>query len=99
MRDGKNGKPLVKINWEQFKKWQAWDEYPELKENPPMTVDMTFYYNNEKYYLEEIKDGFAILTSDWKEIIHNENFLALVTTPVFNNKSFKELIEFFLFVN
>lgn len=99
MSDGKDGKPLVKINWEQFKSWQSWDEYPELSANPPMTLDMTFYYEDKEYYLEEIRDGFAILTSDWDEVIYSENFLTLLTMPLFEEKSFKKLIEEFWFVN
>lgn len=96
---GKNGKPLVKVNWEEFQIWQGWNEYPELINNPPMTLDMTFYYNDKEYYLDAVRDGYAILSSDWKELSFDENFLKLLTKPLFNGDSFKDLIEQFWFVN
>lgn len=99
MPDGKDGKPLVKINWEEFKKWQGWDEYPELSDDPPMTVDMTFYYNGNEFYLEAVRDGYAIFNSEWKELIFDRNLLSLLTKPLFDGKSFKDLIVCFLFVN
>ena len=76
---GKDGKPLVKVNWEEFQRWQSWDEYPEIIDNPPMTLDMTFYYNDKVFYLDAIRDGYAIFSSEWKEIIFDKNFLKLLT--------------------
>lgn len=96
---GKDGKPLVKINWEEFQKWQSWEEYPEMSDNPPMTVDMTFYYKGNEFFLDAIRDGYAIFTSDWQELSFEKNLLKLLTKPLFENKSFKDLIEQFLFVN
>lgn len=96
---GKDGKPLVKVNWEEFQKWQGWEEYPELSDNPPMTVDTTFYYNDDEFFLDAIRDGYAIFTSDWKELIFDKNLLKLLTKPLFTEKSFKDLIECFFFVN
>ena len=96
---GKDGKPLVKVNWEEFQRCQSWDEYPEIIDNPPMTLDMTFYYNDKVFYLDAIRDGYAIFSSEWKEIIFDKNFLKLLTKPLFGGDSFKDLIEQFLFVN
>lgn len=96
---GKNGKALVKVNWEEFQKWQCWDEYPERADDPPMVEDMDFFYNDKEYYLDAIRDGYAVLTSEWEELLYDENFLKLLTKPLFNDRSFKELIEQFLFVN
>lgn len=99
MQDGKSGEPLVKVNWEQFQEWQRWDEFPERADDPPMTEDMTFYYEGKKYYLDGINGGYAILTVDWEEIAFDKNLLSLLTKPVFGNESFRDKIESFLFVN
>lgn len=100
MSVGKSGEPLVRVNWEQFQKWQAWDEYPERADDPPMTEDMAFYYDGNKYYLDGCsKYGYSILTADWEEIAFDKNLLTLLTKPVFGNESFRDKIESFLFVN
>ncbi len=98
--DGKNV-PLINITWEQFQTWQRWDEYPERSDNPPMTVDMTFWYQNKEYYLDSINHQYAILSNNWEIIASNANFLTLLNKPIeqWDNKSFHELIEEMAFVN
>lgn len=100
MSVGKSGEHLVRINWEQFQKWQRWDEFPERADDPQLIDDMDFYYDGNKYYLDGCsKYGYSILTADWEEIAFDKNLLSLLTKPVFGNESFRDKIESFLFVN
>lgn len=99
--DGSKNKNLVNITWSQFQAWQRWDEYPERNDNPPMTVDMTFWYQTKLYYLDCIDHEYAILTEDWKPLAKDSNFLRLLHKPIkqWHDKSFYELINQLLFKN
>ena len=99
--DGYKNKNLIKINWEQFQIWQRWDECIEECCEYPMTVDMTFFYRDKVYYLDRVNSEYAILSDKWEIVVSNVNFLRLLHNPVdiWEEKSFKELIEEFLFVN
>ena len=97
--DGSKNKNLVNITWKQFQAWQRWDEYPERNYNPPMTIDMTFWYKTKLYYLGYIDHEYAILTEDWKPLAKDSNFLRLLHKPIkqWHDKSFYELINQLLF--
>lgn len=99
--DGFKEKNKVKVTWEQFQVWQRWDEFPERQDNPPMTVEMTFVYVDEVFYLNTINKKYVILTDDWKPVAEDDNFLKLLNTPIneWSGKSFCELIEQFYFIN
>lgn len=99
--DGSKNKNLVNITWSQFQAWQRWDKYPERNDNPPMTVDMTFWYQTKLYYLDCIDHEYAILTEDWKPLAKDSNFLRLLHKPIkqWHDKSFYELINQLLFKN
>ncbi len=90
--DGK--KNMIKLTWEQFQSWQRWDEYPERKFNPPITVDMTFFYQNKIYYLDSVNHEYAILTEQWETLASDNNFLKLLNKPIkeWDEKSFHELL-------
>ena len=47
---GPDGKNVIKITWDEFKRYQRWDEFPEYENNPPMTDDFMFWYNGKKYF-------------------------------------------------
>ena len=90
-----NGKrSMDKMTWDEFQAWQRWDEFPERADNPPMTVDVMFFYEGHEYYIVLDYGRFHIYTEDWNEIYSHENFLKLLTTPVklFHDKSFSESI-------
>lgn len=76
-------------------------KYPERNDNPPMTVDMTFWYKTKLYYLDCIDHEYAILTEDWKPLAKDSNFLRLLHKPIkqWHDKSFYELINQLLFEN
>lgn len=99
--DGSKNSSLVNVTWEQFQSWQRWDEFPERSENPPMTVDMTFWYRGEKYYLDCVNHEYAILTEKWRCIASDKNFLRLLNKPIerWNEKSFHEIVAALRFVN
>ena len=99
--DGFGNKNLIKLTWDQFQKWQRWDEFPEKSDNPPMTVDMSFVLQNNVYYLDMINHVYAILTDEWLPIETDTNFLNLVTKPIekWEGKSFYELIDEMQFVD
>ena len=95
---GPNGNPVSKITWEEYTKWQRWDEFPERADNPPLTVETDFWYNNQEYLITSLRGEYVIVTMpDFNELIVNKNFLNLLTTPFIDGKSFKELINGFLF--
>ncbi|GEM_PF-1250961 len=99
--DGHRNENLIKITWNQFQEWQRWDEFRDRSDNPPMTVDMTFFYLDRMFHLDMINHEYVILTADWKTIAANKNFLKLVNSPIeeWNGKSFHDLVEEFLFVD
>ncbi len=95
---GPNGKLISKITWEEYTKWQRWDEFPERVDNPPLTVETYFLFNNQEYLVTSLDGQYVIVTMpDFKKLITNNNFLELLTTTFKDGKSFKELINDFLF--
>ena len=95
---GPDGKIVSKMNWKKFEDYQRWDEFPERKDNPPMTVDFAFWYNNKKYFCTGEDYGNVIVDENWNRIAYNKNFLKLLETPVFNGKSFRDCIEEVMFI-
>ncbi len=95
---GPDGKIVNKLNWDQYTLWQRWDEYPERKNNPPLTVETTFWYDEEKYTVTSINEKYVIVKQpSFEEVISSDNFLELVNKPFFKGKTFKELIDDFWF--
>ena len=90
---GPDGKSVIKMTWDLFKEYQRWDEFPEMKENPPMTDDFMFWYNGKKYFCTGEEYGNVIVDEKWNRLAYNENFLDLLLTPIFDGKSFKDVIE------
>ncbi len=97
--DGRND--ITRLSWEQFQAWQRWDEFPERKNDPPMTVDMVFWYMDNKYYLDSVNHVYAILTEKWKIVEKDVNFLNLLNKPIkeWGGDSFHKLIEKMIFKN
>lgn len=98
MQNGKRS--AVKMTWQEFQEWQSWDEFPEVANNPPLTVDVMFFYENTVYYIESGYNQYHIFKyyfydRDWREIYSNNNFLELLTTPIdlFHGKSFRTVIN------
>ncbi len=87
-------KEIIKLTWEQFQTWQRWDEFPERIDDPPMTVDMTFWYKDKMYYLDIVNHEYVVLTEQWKTVEKDGNFLTLLNKPIkeWEGKSFHELI-------
>ncbi len=90
-----NGKRCTgKMTWREFIKWQRWDEYPERTDDPPMTVDIMFFYEGNEYYIAYAYGQYHFYTKNWKAIYSNENFLRLLTESIdlFHGRSFKTAI-------
>ena len=64
-----------------------------MKDNPPMISDFAFWYKEEKYYCTGEDQGFVVVDSKWNRIAYSKNFLQLLSMPLFDDKSFKDLIE------
>ena len=97
---GPNGKPVIKLAWEQYKEWQRWDEWPERMDNPPLTVETVFWYENEQYMVTASNNEYVIVSlPDFNEKIHSKNLISLLELPLFDSNSFKELICEFFFEN
>ena len=94
---GPDGKIVSKMTWEEFKAFQRWDEFPERSENPPMTTDFDFWYNNRKYYCTGEDYGYVITDERWCRLAYDKNLLVLLKKPVFDGKSFCDCIEDLLF--
>ncbi len=96
---GREKDNIVSITWEQFKKWQRWDEFPERKSDPPMTVDMSFWLGGKEYYLDSVDHKYAILSEKSEIIASDNNLLSLLSKPIdaWGRKTFRELIGEMLF--
>ena len=90
---GPDGSTGVKMSWENFQKWQRWDEFPERSDNPPMTVDFTFWYREKKYFCTGEDYGYIIADEDWNRLAFNNNFRQLLEIPVFAGKSFHQILS------
>lgn len=84
---------MDKMTWQEFQEWQRWDEFPESADNPPLTVDVCFVYEGNKYYIVKDYGAFHIYSSDWSALYTNDNFKTLLTTPItlFKEKSFADV--------
>ena len=80
--DGYRDKNLINISWPQFQTWQRWDEFPERLDDPPMTVDMTFWYRGKRYYLDCVDRKYVILSEDGAPAASDANFLRLLKNPL-----------------
>ena len=95
---GEDDKVLNKLTWEEYTDWQGWDEWPELSEAPPLTVETPFWYKGKEYMVTSLRYEYVIVTMpEFEEVICNKNFLALLNMPFMDGKSFKELMDEFLF--
>ena len=91
-----NGKRNTdKMTWQEFQEWQRWDEFPELVDNPPLTVDVSFFFEKNEYYIIECYGKFHIYNAKWNVVFSHENFRTLLITPIplFHGKSFRDVIE------
>lgn len=82
----------VKMSWEDFQKWQRWDEFPEQRYSPPMTADFAFWYRGKKYYCTGESHGFVLVDEKWARIAFDLNFCKLLEKPVFSRKSFRQCL-------
>ena len=78
------------MTWQEFQKWQRWDEFPERADDPPLTVDVFFVYEGNGYYIVNDFGSYHIYSSDWQAVFSHVNFKTLLTTPIplFHDKSF-----------
>lgn len=91
-----NGKrSTAKMTWKEFAKWQRWDEFPEKADNPPMTVDVLFFYKEKPYFIDSFCGKYHIFDKDWNSISSSENLLTLLTSPIhlFDDRSFQDIIH------
>ena len=65
---------MAKMTWLEFTEWQRRDEFPERADNPPMTVDVMFFYNGNTYFIDESYGQFHILDKDWMPISSDKKF-------------------------
>lgn len=91
-----NGKrSTAKMTWQEFTEWQRWDEFPEKADDPPMTVDVMFFYKNNTYYIAWEYGEYHIFDEAWNSISSNKNMLTLLTDPIplFGHRSFRDTIS------
>ncbi|MBR6365293.1 MAG: hypothetical protein IKS10_04235 [Lachnospiraceae bacterium] len=81
------------MTWTDFQKWQRWDEFPEFADNPPLTVDVSFVYENKVYYLVHDYGEYHIYDSKWNAVRSHKNLKTLlsVSLELFHGKSFAEI--------
>lgn len=91
---GPGGNHVSKLTMEEYAKWQRWDEWPERLDDPPLTVETSFWYNNQEFMVTSLRHEYVIITQpDFTEIISNKNFKALLEMPFIEGRSFHELID------
>lgn len=96
---GPNGKHVKNnMTWEEYGKWQRWDEWPERSENPPLNVETAFWYCNQEYMVTSLDGNYVIVKQpEFEIIISNSNFIGLLNMVFIEGKSFKELLPELLF--
>ncbi len=52
---GEDDRLWRKITWEEYTVWQRWDEWPELSEAPPLTVETLFMYKGKEYLVTTLR--------------------------------------------
>lgn len=99
MMHGKDGnQETSNMTWDEYTKWQRWDEWPECADNLPLTVETSFWYENQEYMVTKLCDDYVIvLQPEFEIIISNKNFIDLLEMAFRNGKSFKELLPKLLF--
>ena len=97
MLHGPDGKNVNKMTWQRFTEYQRWDEFPERRDNPPMTVDFSFWLDGKLYYCTGEDNGFVFVDKDWNRLGYDKNFLSLLETPLWDMKSFRDRIDDILF--
>lgn len=84
------------FTWESFILSESWNEFPERKDDPPLTMDFLFWYHGIRYIITAAygDSGYMIAEElSGKFIIQNKNFRKLVEdVPLFEGKTFKELL-------
>ena len=81
------------MTWDDFIRFQRWDEFPEKKDDPPMTADFSFTFRGKKYYCTGEDYGNVIVDEQWNRLAYDTNLLKLLEEPLLEGKSFRELIE------
>lgn len=95
---GQDGNQKSKMTWNEYMTWQSWDEWPERKDNPPLTVETVFWYKDSEYMVTSLQHEYVIVKQpEFLIIIANTNLINLLTMPFIDGKSFKELMPEFLF--
>lgn len=64
-----------------------------------MTVDFAFWLEGAKYYCTGEDYGFVLVDEDWNRLGYDKNFLKLLEQPLFDGKSFHELIGDILLID
>lgn len=95
---GPDGKDVEKMTWDEFTRYQRWDEFPEFSDDPPMTDDFAFWLHGKKYYCAGEDQGNILVDEEWNRLAYDKNFLQLLRQPVFDGKSFYDSIGEVLFI-
>lgn len=84
------------FTWESFMLSESQNEFPERKDDLPLTMDFLFWYHGIRYIITAAYgDGGYMIAEELsgKVIIQNKNFRKLVEdVPLFEGKTFKELL-------
>ena len=93
-----NGNHLRRMTMEEYGLWQGWDEWPERKADPPLTVETPFWYLGREYMITTLRGRYVIVFQpDFNEVISSDNFRELLEMPFINGKSFHDLLGSLLF--
>jgi hypothetical protein len=96
---GPNGNHVTNnMTWEEYAKWQRWDEWSERSDDPPLTVETSFWYNSHEFMVTNLNGEYAIVKQpDFETVISNSNFIELLNMDFMDGKSFKVLLPELLF--
>ncbi len=95
---GPDGYHVTKMTMEEYAKWQGWDEWSDRKDDPPLTVETSFWYEEKEYMVTKLNGKYSIVIQpSFEVVISRDNFLELLNAPFIEEKSFKELMGEFWF--
>lgn len=95
----------MKMTWNEFQRWQSWEEFPERKNDPPFTADVEFSYAGKKYQIDHIssvnakkqlQEGYYLWNVEGVNFIkigYGKKFIDIIHMPTLDGKSFFERIE------
>ena len=85
----------MKMTWNEFtQEVLGWGQFPDSKENPPLTSETLFYCEGNQYMITQIGERYLIVSQpEFKTIVESHSYPQLLEKPFIEGKSFHELFS------